>query len=117
MAPFTLALRLLNLCKTHNMYTLNGRVGDENVGKLTCKHCSVVDYAIGTCHIFKNVFLFKTCDSDPLFSDVHCALIITLGIDFSLNDTDNNAVKNRKPLIKIHKWSPENPDEFFNIRP
>ena len=52
----------------------------------------------------------KVCDFDAFYSDVHCFLIITLSTDISVNDAD----KNRKPLIKIRKWSHEKFDEFVN---
>ena len=60
---------------------------------------SVVDYATGTCHIFEKVKQFKVCDFDPHFSDVHGALIVTLSIDFSVNDTEYNGVQIGNPLL------------------
>ena len=47
-------VKLLNLCKGHNIYILNGRCGsDKHIGKTTSK-----DYAIGTHHIFKMKEMF-----------------------------------------------------------
>ena len=49
-------VKLLNLCKCHNIYILNGRCGSDNhIGKTTSKDCSLIDYAIGTHHIFKKI--------------------------------------------------------------
>ena len=46
-------LKLLNMCKTHNLQILNGRVGkDEGVGKYTTKNESVIDYAIAPPDLF-----------------------------------------------------------------
>jgi hypothetical protein len=39
--------RLLDLCKGNDLFIINGRIGnDKDIGKLTCKNSSVVDYVI-----------------------------------------------------------------------
>ena len=45
---------LLDICKTNNLFIVNGRIGDDKTksGKLTCKNSSVVDYCICTCSFF-----------------------------------------------------------------
>ena len=45
---------LLEICKTNNLFIVNGRIGDDKTesGKLTCKNSSVVDYCICTCNFF-----------------------------------------------------------------
>ena len=41
--------KLIEICQMHNLYFINGRVGeDRNIGKVICKGVSTVDYAIGT---------------------------------------------------------------------
>jgi hypothetical protein len=41
--------RLLELCKCNDLFIVNGRIGgDKNIGKLTCKTCSIVDYVISS---------------------------------------------------------------------
>ena len=38
---------LINLCKEQNLLSMNGRVGsDSNIGELTCRNASAVDYFI-----------------------------------------------------------------------
>ena len=78
--------KLLNLCKTHNLQILNGRVGkDEGVGKYTTKNNSVIDYAIAPPDLFVEITDFEILDFNPLMSDVHCPIIFSL-----LSKTKNN---------------------------
>jgi hypothetical protein len=37
---------LLNLCRGNDLFIVNGRIGDNKVGNLTCRNASVVDYTI-----------------------------------------------------------------------
>jgi hypothetical protein len=38
---------LINLCKGQNLFIMKGRVGsDSNIGELTCRNASAVDYFI-----------------------------------------------------------------------
>jgi hypothetical protein len=37
---------LLNLCKGNDLFIVNGRIGDNKEGNLTCRKASVVDYTI-----------------------------------------------------------------------
>ena len=40
---------LLNMCKSHSRYIVNGRLGkNKHIGQLTRKDSSAVDYAIGS---------------------------------------------------------------------
>ena len=69
-------VKRLDLCKLHIIYIRNGRCGtDKCIGKVTSKDCSLIDYAIGTHHVFINVAHFQICDFDPLLFDIHCALL------------------------------------------
>ena len=51
--------RLLTLCKTLEVFIVNGRLGeDANRGKLTCNNVSLVDYFICSPLIFPTVSSF-----------------------------------------------------------
>jgi hypothetical protein len=53
--------RLLMLCQNLNLLIANGRLGkDKNVGALTCKESSLVDYCILTPELFSYVVNFET---------------------------------------------------------
>ena len=64
--------RLLELCQRTSICLLNGRVGDdENVGKVTTKHDTVVDYMIGSLLLLQHIEHFEIEDFNPIFSDVY----------------------------------------------
>ena len=45
---------LINLCKGQNLFIMNGRVGsDSNIGELTCRNASAVDYFICSSNFIK----------------------------------------------------------------
>ena len=71
--------RLLDLCISLDMFIVNGRVGsDTPIGGATCKNVSVVDYAICTPNVLTCINDFYGNDFDPMLSDVHCAVCLTL---------------------------------------
>ena len=73
--------RLLDLCKSLDMFIVNGRVGsDAQIGKVTCKNVSVVDYAICTPNVLTCINDFFVNDFDPMLSDVHCAVCLTYAV-------------------------------------
>ncbi|CAC5426235.1 unnamed protein product [Mytilus coruscus] len=62
-----------------NMYIANSRIGvDKGVGKTTCKNTSVVDYLLLSSKLFTLVKEIEIQQFDPLLSDVHSAIHITL---------------------------------------
>jgi hypothetical protein len=88
--------QLIALCHKTNMFLLNGRVGsDAGIGKLTCKESSTVDYCITSPNILPYVYDFNILDFDPCFSDVHCAINVTLK---SLVNLTNNEYVNVAPI-------------------
>ncbi len=73
--------KLIELCKSHALYILNGRVGkDQYTGALTCKNSTVVDYVIGSASLISMVHEFEVLTFDHMYSDVHCGLSLTLKI-------------------------------------
>ena len=71
--------KLLDICKGNNLFILNGRIGkDKNLGKLTFRDTSILDYAITNAGGLKFVHDFEITDMDALFSDGHSLLSLAL---------------------------------------
>ena len=71
--------RLLQLCQNLNLLIANGRLGkDRDIGSLTCKESSTVDYCILSPVLSSCVANFEICSFDCLISDVHNALHLEL---------------------------------------
>ena len=68
------------MCKNNNIYIANGRVGnDKNIGKVTSKESnSTVDYFIIASELFPFITEFGIIDFDPLFSDIHCRIYVSI---------------------------------------
>ena len=74
---------LINLCKGQNLFIMNGRVGsDINIGELTCRNASAVDYFICTTSLIKCIDDLTVLDFSKCCSDVHTPLSITLKATF-----------------------------------
>ena len=68
--------RLLEMCKSFNIYIAYGRLGsDKFLGGKTCKASIVVDYALLSPLLFILVNNFELLPFDPVLSDVHCGYI------------------------------------------
>ena len=98
--------RLLELCHRPRVCFLNGRLGDdENVGKVTTTHDTVVDYMIGSPKLFQYAGSFVIEEYDVIFSDTHAVMKISLNANFSQGfdnlDEDNPTckLKNDEPQI------------------
>ena len=73
----THGFRLIQLCKVLWLYIVNGRCGeDQNIGKMTCKNASVVDYAIVSIYLFRDITAFTVRYFDILLSDEHCLIAL-----------------------------------------
>lgn len=90
---------LIDLCCTHNIHTLNGRVSEDINGEITCianNGRSVVDYMLASSSLFGSFTHFRVSSED--FSDhfpLHCS--------FSLY-CENNA-NNGGDLLTNETWS------------
>ena len=102
--------KLLEFCKFNNVFIFNGRVGQDIVGKQTSKNSSVVDYILGTAHLFESVENFVILDFNRLYSDIHCPL--TLVINAKRNDMCMNRVYEQN-VNKIRPWKVE---KIYNFR-
>jgi hypothetical protein len=64
--------KLLEFCKSNELYICNGRVGiDAYQGRLTSKNSSIVDYFIGSARLLPLVHEFEVLMFDHLYSDIH----------------------------------------------
>lgn len=103
--------RLVELCKYHDLFIFNGRVGeDRGVGELTCKASSVVDYVIGSASVLKHVQNFSILEFSKLYSDAHNPL--SLCLCFKANATPVIVNCNKNIGEKIKKWDCEKAHSF-----
>ncbi len=73
--------RLLELCRSNNLFILNGRCGlDKDVGACTYRQISLIDYAIASYAGIPYIHNFSIEDTDCLLSDGHCLLNASLSI-------------------------------------
>ena len=94
--------RLLDMCRSANLYIANGRCGEDlYIGKCTCKNASLVDYVLMSPIVFSQVSSFVVNDFDPLFSDSHVSISLTIKyndfikpVNAPVNTHVNNNVSN-----------------------
>mgnify|MGYP000654050777 CR=1 FL=1 len=81
--PSSNGYRFIEVCKNTNLFIVNGRVGsDRNVGKVTSKGVSLIDYAVCSPKIFSIIDEFCVLDFCNLLSDVHSPIVLTLNFCF-----------------------------------
>ena len=91
------------------MCILNGRTDQHNkVEKATKAYSTVIDYVIGSLHLFTRSKNYKVMDFDPLLSDVHC------GIQLQLQVKDNMDKVKCMPHTHIHKVNRGKPGKGKN---
>ncbi|CAG2201838.1 unnamed protein product [Mytilus edulis] len=109
--PNTYGYKLLNCYKILNMYIANSRIGvDKGVGKTTCKSTSVVDYLLLSSKLFTLVKEFEIQQFDPLLSDVHSAIHITLQSQ-STSHKNNSVTSDQTPKTR---WHDNKRNQFVN---
>ena len=106
---------LLELCKNHMLCIFNGRAGeDRNIGKLTTKGKTLLDYVIGSPLLLSKVRIFKVHSFDPLFSDYHCRVEWQLNSDKDSTKTTksntNELPEDQQPPIF---WDPNKAGSFL----
>lgn len=103
--------RLLSLCKSLDIHIANGRLHkDKNIGALTCKNTSIVDYCIMSPELFSYVSDFEILPFDPLLSDVHNGITV----NFISKPLKHHIVENEVNSVQKPKWVNENRDLFVN---
>ena len=71
--------KLIDFCNNNNFIILNGRCGhDKNIGKVTCKGVSLVDYVLMYSESKLNIKDFEVKDFSVLLSDVHNPVCLTI---------------------------------------
>ena len=71
--------KLLDLCKSTGLVIVNGRIGcDKKIGSTTCKGASTVDYVLASPTIFPYISDMLVDIFDPLLSDVHNPICLTI---------------------------------------
>ena len=93
---------LIDTCKSNNLFILNGRCGsDKNVGAMTFRNQSIIDYSIVSHQALQFVKMFKISELDPLFSDGHSLLLTTLSFSQMLAPCRNKENQKRKTKPKL----------------
>ena len=94
---------LINLCTGQNSFIMNGGVGsDSNIGELTCRNASTVDYLICTPNFIKCIDDLTIADFSKCFSDVHKPLSFTFeSTAYENSDSPINALDNTEHIEKI----------------
>lgn len=107
---------LLNFCKGNCFFILNGRVGnDKNIGKLTCRNASVVDYCICSPELLFSIYDFDVLDTSKLYSDIHSPILVTFKTDNVNRIHENfNPKGNGIDTQNIKPWDNEKVNEFIN---
>ena len=107
--------KLIDFCMTNSVLILNGRIGDDaQIGKMTCKEASVVDYNLASPTIFPLISHFKIENFDRCLSDAHCCISMTLSFPnpvtvTSQEKTDSTNIRFTKPA-----WSHDNCSIFID---
>ena len=71
--------KLIDLCCNCDIFIMNGRIGaDKDIGRTTCQDKSLIDYVIGSPDVLCSCNDLRVEDFNPLFSDVHNPISISL---------------------------------------
>lgn len=111
--------RLLELCRSHSLYILNGRVGNDKLtGQLTTTTDSIVDYFIGTCNLVTSVSDMWISPFDSLFSDLHCRVCVNITMQYNqtipVNQVETEDTETTTDARQIFKWESSKKDQFRN---
>ena len=101
---------LLELCKTTNLFIVNGRVGCAPDSSFTCHTArgqSVVDYIITSADILSNVASFHIDPNNPL-SD-HCCVCATIK---NMKQTDGADYSGSDHSRTFYKWNTHTKEQY-----
>lgn len=100
--------KLTEFCKNNDIYIVNSRVGnDKNVGAVTCRNCSTVDYVLASANVFEKLEDFDIHDFCNLFSDVHNPVSFFLSTCYLSRN-----ISTGKNHSGIKLWCPDKADQF-----
>ncbi|VDI59724.1 Hypothetical predicted protein [Mytilus galloprovincialis] len=91
---------------------MNGRIGNDEVGKPTSKNTSVVDYAISTADVLYLVENFDVLPFSSLYSDIHCPLELVLNCSNTKQSNVNINVESGENNTYIGKWNHDQVNEY-----
>ena len=82
---------------------------DKDKGNFTFRHTSVIDYMLASVEFLKLLNDFDIIEIDPIFSDGHSLLQLSISCTDQLNSKQNTTERNNKTKIKWY----ENQDQAF----
>ena len=98
--------KLIDLCNTQYLSILNGRYGeDKNVGAMTFRGISVIDYVISSSKAIQFLNNFKVSDLDSLYSDGHALPSLDIRTQPPLNirrQASNHTADRSRELILLN---------------
>lgn len=109
--PNSYGYKLIEFCNRLNLYIGNSRLpgNDKNIGIKTCFDSSLIDYFILSSPLFKIVKDFTVMDFDPMLSDKHSRLVVTLEVLLQ-----NVNIPVEQTPEKLIKWNEEKKGEFIS---
>ena len=114
-------IKLIELCKMHDLFICNGRCGDDrDIGHFTCKNASVVDYSVMSAELFEYVANFEVDIFDPFLSDVHNPICLSLSLNsrhsMSLEEGNTPEIggdESTADNVRVH-WKQERSGDYKN---
>ena len=106
-------MALIDLCCTHCMHVLNGRMFDDLQGEITCianDGSSVVDYILASTSLFASISHFQVGNED--FSD-HFPLHCRLEISYENNDFSQTELNVNGTAWVKYKWKDKCKNQFM----
>ncbi|MES9881385.1 MAG: reverse transcriptase family protein [Sedimenticola sp.] len=101
---------LIEICRNLNLFLLNGRVGcDKDIGEFTFRNKSVIDYAMSSSDLLSYVNDFNVMETDPLFSDGHAVLSVSI-----LCRSSKQSEPKPKKQMRNRKWNVKLNEKFVN---
>ena len=102
--------RLLDFCKSQNLYILNGRTFlDKLKGDTTCRNASVVDYFVCSLDMFPSICNFYVDEFCHTLSDVHKPVCLSI----KSNRRKYECNKNLNPEERVRLWDSRKADQFI----
>ena len=100
----------MEICKNDNLFIVfivNGRIGkDNNIGKLTFRDTSLIDYTICSVEMFPFIKDFEVIELDSIYSDGHSLVLLSLNIPRKSEIPDTFNIKQQIQPHNKPKWKP-----------
>jgi hypothetical protein len=94
---------------------MNGHLGKDQMGNLTCRNASVVDYCLSNVNVLERLVDLEILEFPTLFSDVHTPFTLTLKKEHSPGeDADAGVIPNESSTEKVKKWKQKKSNIFQN---